>query len=305
MTWPGAHHHVMNRGYGGEKVFGTDKLKKKYLEFMKEHALICRIRIFAYCLMDNHIHIILENSSGRMSEFMKRVHTAFGIYYRKLMGGRGYVFQDRFKSTVIQNESYLLQAIVYVLQNPARGGVVADPFGYPWSSIGFYYSRGRKSFLDTLLVESLFGSAGQFRRVFETASDCNYKERKTKFGPVLGDPSFVESSESLFDRRKHIPANLSKRDSDKFFEPVSRVIREYENQIGMRIVDIETFRHEGKRQRGELLVRLRDRAGLKYSEIYEVGIFSDMKFSSIGRLYSDTKKRLADEKKTQKPKVRP
>jgi len=70
--------------------------------------------------MDNHYHLVLDNSSGKMSEYFKRLNGQYGMYYRKITGGKGYVFQGRFNSTLIEKDAYLLHSIAYLLRNPVR-----------------------------------------------------------------------------------------------------------------------------------------------------------------------------------------
>lgn len=116
MTNPGAFHHVMNRGINGEFIFPRDNDKEIFLEFPHKRASIVGARIIGYCLMNNHYHLLPENISGRMSGLLKQVNGAYGIYYRRHHGGKGYVFQSRFKSTLIQDDSHLRLAILCLLQ---------------------------------------------------------------------------------------------------------------------------------------------------------------------------------------------
>jgi REP element-mobilizing transposase RayT len=112
LTYSGALHHAMNRGHGGEKLFSGPDLKKKFIEILFETSRKLKIGNIAYCLLDNHYHLVVENSSGRLSEFFKQLNGRYGIYYRKKMGGKGYVFQSRFKSEIIQDDFYLTQPMV-------------------------------------------------------------------------------------------------------------------------------------------------------------------------------------------------
>jgi putative transposase len=71
ITYPGAYQHVMNRGYDGNDIFSGNKNKAQFLNYLEEASKQMKIRIFAYCIMDNHYHLALENSSGMMSQFLK------------------------------------------------------------------------------------------------------------------------------------------------------------------------------------------------------------------------------------------
>jgi len=162
LTYKDAYHHVMNRGIKGEDIFFDNSAKSYFLKALKEKSTSNRMRIFAYCLLDNHYHLILQNSSGKLSEFMKQLNGQYGIYYRKRVGEKGYVFQGRFKSTLIQEDRYLEMAIIYVLLNPVRSGVTEDPWDYRWSSIQEYFANDETSFIDKGFVEGLFKKKGCF-----------------------------------------------------------------------------------------------------------------------------------------------
>ena len=151
LTYPGAFHHVMNRGIRGEYIFPDDGDKRTFLAILSKKAKLLGVRLIGYCVMNNHYHVLLENSSGRMSSLLKVVNGAYGIYYRRKHGGKGYVFQNRFKSTLIQDDSYLRLAILYLLQNPVRAGLVANCIEYPWSSAGEYMGKAKQVIADVSL----------------------------------------------------------------------------------------------------------------------------------------------------------
>jgi REP element-mobilizing transposase RayT len=71
ITWEGAFHHVINRGINGEEIFSGHRTKSQFLDFLEEYSKKMRIRIISYCIMNNHYHLILENSSGRMSNLLR------------------------------------------------------------------------------------------------------------------------------------------------------------------------------------------------------------------------------------------
>jgi REP element-mobilizing transposase RayT len=114
-----------------------------------------KIRLLAYCVMDNHYHLVLENGSGRMSDFLRLLNGQYGMNYRKREGGIGYVFQNRYKSTLIENDSYLVQSILYLLRNPARAGIVQLPEDYIWSSAKHYFSDKHAELVDQAFVNGL------------------------------------------------------------------------------------------------------------------------------------------------------
>jgi putative transposase len=296
LTWPGAFHLVMVRGVPGEAVFKTPKMKSTYLEVLQEESRLSRIRLLAYCLMDTQAHLVLENTSGRLSAFMKKVNSLYGRHYRRLKGGEGYVFYDRFKSTVIENGAYLRAAILHVLRVPLRAGTKRDPLLYPWSSAGIYFRKRADDFPDTAFVERLFGNRAGFVRELQGFGAEKYAERNCRYGPVLGSDAFVARVESMGERRMPGEAIKGKPKGGNSFESVKKMISGFEKRIGKKIGKIDTNTFPGKRERGELLVCLRDRCGLTYAQAAEFDLFRDIKLNSFGNLYGMTKRRLQAKK---------
>ena len=293
VTYQGAFHHAMNRGYEGKKIFLKDSEKNLFLELLKETAKVLRIRIFAYCIMDNHYHLVLENSSGRMSEFFKKLNGQYGRIYRKENKGKGYVFQDRFKSKIIQDDSYLLMVIGYVLNNPVRAGLATDFLDYQWSSSSLYFNKQSSDIIDDKYVESIFGSFHNMSSQIRNLKIKKLPVIRTRVGEIIGGEEFVAESLEKFDRRKpNDQVEEYKRIDDYYFDSFEKILFEFKRKHKIEAFDIHTKSYEGKRLRGELLVDLRDNAGLTYGEITKIPIFSDLKISSLGWIYKNAKVRI-------------
>ncbi len=296
ITYPGAYHHVMNRGYDGNRIFAGNKNKSQFLDYLEGASNQMKIRLFAYCIMDNHYHLILENTSDRMSDFLKLLNGQYGMYYRKMYGGKGYVFQSRFKSTIIEDDGYLIKSIEYLLQNPVRAGIVPFAENYIWSSIQYYFSNQKTKIVDTDFVNQLFGSKGSLPGELASLGNKELPVKMTKHGEVLGSESFMKLALKKHNRRQ-IPIDQSsgvQRKDDRFFDPVDKVLWEFKKIHGINFDKIETGTWSGKRLRGELLVLLKDKAGLKYKDINEISVFSNLSFASLRSLYRRTKKAKRD-----------
>jgi putative transposase len=141
--------HVICRGNNRQVVFHNDSDKLKYYTLLRELKEENGIDVFHYCLMDNHVHAILFlNPENTVSKFMKQVNLSYFHYYRKLYGYFGHLWQDRFKSNIIEIDSYLLQCGKYIELNPVRAGMVNDPGQYRFSSYAFYAKGKQDSLLD-------------------------------------------------------------------------------------------------------------------------------------------------------------
>lgn len=297
LTYPGAFHHATNRGINGENIFSHESDKGTFLELMEKKARLNAIRVLAFCLMDNHYHLVLENTSGRMSQFFRQLNGHYGLYYRQKTGSRGYVFQNRFYSSLIQDEAYLILAIRYVLQNPVKAGLTAAAISYPWSSARLYFKGSQVDWLAGDLVEGLFKTRKGFREALCDVSDSTLPVLRTRLGAVIGHEEAVERALAKFERRK-VEADAKRlRSEDHFFEPEEKVIQEFESKHKIKIDEIDCETYAGKRLRGELLFWLHDLAGLKYTQIVEIPLFYNLKPQSLGHLYKNAKRRDDEEYK--------
>jgi len=272
LTWKGAFHHVMNRGINKLKVFQKNNLKRKYIEMMSEKSKKYGIRIFAYCVMNNHFHICLENTSGNLSDFMKSLNGHYGQYYRHITNSKGYVFEDRFKSTLIQDENYLLIVIKYILQNPVRSLYVSDPFDYQWSSINEYFSTENNTFVVCDLVEEQYFSKKEFSKSILSDYQKNLDEQLKNQVKFCGD-ELLSFRENLVDVTKLSKMNLIEKIQNNF---------EYEHSIIFSEINIRS--HYGKKLRKKFLLRLRDELGLTYKEIQEIDLFSDLSIDYLRKI---------------------
>lgn len=292
VVYDGSYHHVMNRGLEGRSIFLGDKSKSFFLNLLKEKSKKLKIRLLGYCVMDNHYHLILQNSSAKLSEFMKQLNGHYGMIYRKKEGEKGYVFQGRYKSTLIQEGPYLRMSIIYVLLNPVKAGLVESPYDYRWSSIGEYFGDSKKSIVDKVFVEDIFQSRSVFDELLVEWSGKDLPVKRTRFGSIIGGEDFKEEAVKKYDRRKSNNESKRMRKQDYVFNPANVVIEEFEKSKGLKLKKINVNTLKGKRLRSELLVLLKDKTGLTYKEIIGYPIFRSLKYSSLGHLYQRAKTRM-------------
>ena len=231
---------------------------------MSEKSKKYGIRIFAYCVMNNHFHICLENTSGNLSDFMKSLNGHFGQYYRYITNSKGYVFEDRFKSTLIQDENYLLIVIKYILQNPVRSLYLSDPFDYQWSSINEYFSLDKNTFVVCDLIEEQYLSKKEFSKSILSDYQKNLGEQLINQVKLSEDKVF-SFKENFLDVTKSRKMNLIEKIQNNF---------EFEHSI--RFSELNIRSHYGKKLRRIFLLQLRDELGLTYKEIQKIDLFSDL-----------------------------
>ncbi|MBM3252826.1 MAG: transposase [Candidatus Omnitrophica bacterium] len=136
---PDLTYHVLNRGNNRQITFAGDKDYLHYLDILRRYKEKFNFKIFAYCLMSNHIHLLIKTSQdGTISEIMKAITIAHTRYYHKRYKTTGHIWQGRFRSPIVSDDEYLLTLMCYIEQNPVRAGIVEHPERYPYSS---YHSQ--------------------------------------------------------------------------------------------------------------------------------------------------------------------
>ncbi|WP_425059062.1 hypothetical protein SCACP_37170 [Sporomusa carbonis] len=134
-------YHIILRGINKQFIFEDDEDKMKFLECLMHYKGICQYMIYGYCLMDNHVHLLIKESEEDISAIMKRIGVRYVAWYNRKYNRCGHLFQDRFKSEVVENDEYLLVVLRYIHQNPLKAGLVQDLESYKSSSYIEYISN--------------------------------------------------------------------------------------------------------------------------------------------------------------------
>ena len=127
------YHHIVNRGVNRIDIFSTDSDKDKFLQILCKACRVYDVVVHDYCLMDNHYHLLIENSQENLSLFMRQVNANYAIYYNKKMKRIGHLWQGRYSSWYIHGEEYLYHTIKYIEFNPIEAGMVESVREYPYT----------------------------------------------------------------------------------------------------------------------------------------------------------------------------
>jgi putative transposase len=162
INLPGCIFHVINRGNNKQILFKEQKDYIRYLEFLERYKERHGFKLYCYILMNNHIHLLMEvGEKGSISKIMQGVTLAHTRYFNHKYGTSGHVWQGRFKSLLVGEDSYLLEISRYIELNPVRAGMVKNPADYPWSSYAFHAYGQRNHLLDTHPYYDSFGKTLQ------------------------------------------------------------------------------------------------------------------------------------------------
>ncbi|MFZ5944784.1 MAG: REP-associated tyrosine transposase [Bacillota bacterium] len=127
-------YHIMVRGNERKNIFFDNSDKEMYLQIIDRVKKKYKFFIYSYCLMNNHAHLIIDDNGNDISQIMKSIGTSYVTLFNRKHQRIGHLFQDRFKSRLIDNNEYLLEVSKYIHNNPVKAGITRNPQDYPWSS---------------------------------------------------------------------------------------------------------------------------------------------------------------------------
>jgi len=141
----------MMRGINKQLIFEEPEDYSQFLSFLSEVKKISKFKLFAYCLMGNHLHLLIKEAEEPLSKIFQRVGARYVFWFNWKYGRSGHLFQDRFRSEPIESDDYFVMVLAYLYQNPVKAGLCKRPADYKWCS--------RKQLGDCELVDEaeLFG----------------------------------------------------------------------------------------------------------------------------------------------------
>ncbi len=164
----GGVYHILNRGHNKDKIFCRAGDFERFKEIINGYKEKFDYELYHYCIMPNHFHLLMKiGKADELSPLMKGICQSYANYYRNTYEHVGYLFQNRYKSIFIEDDSYLLECARYIERNPVRANLADKVSGYPWSSYGHYAGRHRDDFITiNPLFETLAGNEKGRREVY-------------------------------------------------------------------------------------------------------------------------------------------
>jgi len=210
---PGFPHHITQRGNRRMPTFFRNEDYEAYLSLLAEWCRTCRVEVWAYCLMPNHVHLIAvpETPEG-LRQAIGEAHRRYTRMINSRSGWSGHLWQGRFASFVM-DESYLLAATRYVELNPVRAGLTADPFAWHWSSAAAHLAGQDDSLVKVAALLEMVGDWRQFLLESPANDMMNDLRKHERTGRPLGRESFLQRLENTLSRvlRKQKPGPKGKK----------------------------------------------------------------------------------------------
>ena len=142
--------HVIVRGIGRQVLFEEEEDYTFYLDSLERYSKAVRVTVCAYCLMENHVHLLLYDPERQIPVLMKKLGVRYSYYFNRKYERTGHLFQDRYKSETVEDDAYLATVYRYIMRNPEEAGI-CKAAEYRWSSYALYGKSG--TFVDTGMLE--------------------------------------------------------------------------------------------------------------------------------------------------------
>ncbi len=160
--------HVIVRGIGRQILFEDKNDYMHYLRKLEQYCIETNVKVSAYCLMENHVHLLVHGEPEMIILLMKKIGVSYSSYFNKKYDRVGHLFQDRYLSEPIENDVYLLTVFRYILKNPQKAGI-CSPAHYNWSSYKLYEEESE--FLDLSLIQKMLGSKTKYDKFILNSND--------------------------------------------------------------------------------------------------------------------------------------
>lgn len=210
LSLPGYPHHVIQRGNNRQAIFSSAADYQTLLDLIEENTKKFGVALHAYVLMSNHFHLLVTpESADSLPRMMQAVGRRYVRHFNDRQGRTGTLWEGRYRSTLIQTESYLLACMAYIDLNPVRAALVAQARDYPWSSHG-HYAGLRSDRLVTphplfwTLGNTPFAREAAYAEMVHAGVPAGQQTALTQSalsGWALGDPDFVADLQKRTERR--------------------------------------------------------------------------------------------------------
>jgi len=196
-------HHVTQRGNYRQVIFENDDDFRQYLKWLKTYSRKYGLDIWAYCLMDNHVHFIcVPKHEDTLARTFNTLHMRYAQYINRRRNASGHLWQGRFYSTIL-DEAHVYAAVRYVENNPVRTGMVKNAADYRWSSAREHIDAAPEVVSDNCFLLQEIPNWHKFLGAREDAAMTQQIRKSSMTGRPCGDKSFIRKLEKRFGRRLH------------------------------------------------------------------------------------------------------
>jgi len=220
---PGLLYHVIVRGNQRRKTFRCDEDYKGYLDRLEKYRAKFHVRIYAYCLMPNHVHLLVETGSTPLAKFMQGLQQSYTQHFNRSYRKVGHLFQGRYKAIICDRDKYLLALVRYIHLNPVRAKLATRPEWYSHSGHNSYLTNGTPKIVEVTPILKLLGGKKAYERfvlegIGENHNEAYYAVEDQRF---LGEEGFGEE----------ISRDAEENDERKAKKPIETAFKEIARRV--------------------------------------------------------------------------
>ena len=285
IQFENAFYHIMARGQRKEPIVCDDKDKWEFFSRLKDTIEKYNLNIYAYCLMNNHYHLLAETPNANLSDAMHYFNSSYSSYFKNRYKLAGSVFQGRYKAVSVDKDSYFLTLTAYIHLNPVRAKMVEHPEDYEWSSYQYYIGKkDAPHFLFTNELKDNFNKYEYKNFIEDIMNSGRVFDRKEIYGTnsLLGGESF---------NAKIIKLTGENRDMEKDYEiPDYRRLKQIDKETIIDTIE-KTFNLTRKeiffKKRGNFYRKLAIYGLKKYTglKLKEIGLLSGSNYHAVSSAY--------------------
>jgi putative transposase len=285
IQYPGAVYHVTCRGNERKAIFRDDQDRNTFQEMLKDSREIYQVILYAWLLMENHFHLLIETPLGNLDQFMRRFNISYTGYFNRKYQRVGHLYQGRYKSILVEKESYLSELSRYIHLNPIRIREMDSKTPrekmkflttYPWSTLGGYLEDKHKvAGVDYGLILEEFGGdnpkgrQAYLKRITEDIREELERPGKIVGQSILGNGGFIEWVKSSF-MAKGPDREISGARQIKGYKARQHILEALIQETGKTEAELVAGKGELRGIAMELLYRVGGLNGVEIGKIFKI-----------------------------------
>jgi len=289
-------YHITSRGDDRKRVYISEYDYEKFLEYLLKAKEKYGFYVYAYCLMSNHYHLLIETKLPNLSRIMQYINTSYSVYYNRKRNRSGHVFQGRFKSIIVEGDSYFLELTRYIHLNPVRAGISETPEGYKWSSFNEYITKKRKTIIDKKEILKYYKiDPSKYKQfVLDGIDEKTDIFDKVYGGFVLGRVKFIK--DTIKDLKHQIEGGEEFSYSNKLTNniDIDDIVKETAKHFKKTLKELYTGKKKPILARKAAIYLSKRLTGLSNKEIGEA---FKITYSAVSKSYKDMERVMKEERK--------
>ncbi len=287
-------YHITSRGDDRKSIFISGYDYQQFLKYVSQAKKKYHFYLYAYVLMSNHYHLLIETTQPNLSRIMHDINSAYTIYYNKKRNRCGHLFQGRYKSILVDKDNYLLELTRYIHLNPVRAKMVSRPEEYTWSSYQGYLKRAGDGVVDKEQVKKDIPLSGERYQQFvmEVTGEKATPFKDVYAGFILGKTKFIK------EKLKYLKEVVTSQDfSYKGYiteqigiEEIGQIIAE---KYGKSIEELRQLKKHPVKEKKIAIYLLKRYSSLSNAEI---GTHFGLSYSAVSKAVSSVEKQMTEEK---------